>query len=111
VGAGKGAWTGATKYFGVPRPGLRGTTPGGMATGAPIVGVFAATAGFAAEALAGAGGAGTAFDAGRGAALGSGAGTAFCPDAFAGVGLAFASAAGFAAAAFLPAATLSGAAA
>ncbi len=73
MGAGKGAWTGATKYFGVPRPGLRGTTPGGMATGAPSDGACARTAAFA-EAPAGVADAATAgFDAGRGAGVRIGA--------------------------------------
>jgi DnaK suppressor protein len=35
VGGGKGACTGATKYLGVRRPGLRGTTPAGKAIGTP----------------------------------------------------------------------------
>ena len=40
VGGGRGAWTGATKYFGVPLP-LRGTTPGGITWGAAAAGAGA----------------------------------------------------------------------
>ena len=50
VGGGSGACTGATKYFGVPRPGLRGTTPAGKAIGAPAAGVGAGATGLAATA-------------------------------------------------------------
>ena len=44
VGGGRGACTGATKYLGVPRPGLRGTKPFGMARGAPGASVGTGTA-------------------------------------------------------------------
>ena len=54
VGGGNGVCTGATKYLGVPRPGLRGMTPGGMAIGAPGASVGTGTATFA-TAAAGAG--------------------------------------------------------
>jgi len=84
VGAGKGVWTGATKYFGVPRPGLRGTTPGGMATGAPTLftGADAFRAGLGAAAMDAAGLA----DACDGAALTAGGGLADGGVIFAGAG-------------------------
>src|SRR5205085_9214370 len=73
VGGGSGACTGATKYFGVPRPGLRGTKPFGVARGAPEVG---AGGGAATLACTGAGAGGgwrfdTAWDCAAGAAFGA----------------------------------------
>jgi hypothetical protein len=92
VGGGSGACTGATKYFGVPRPGLRGTKPFGVARAAPAAGVGTGVAtllcatgggsavrgGLAAGGFAALFAAGSALPAaGRGAGLGHLAWTAF----------------------------------
>ena len=67
VGGGRGACTGATKYLGVPRPGLRGTKPFGLARGAPGASVGTGTATLATR------GGGRSGRLGRGARLAPGA--------------------------------------
>ncbi|HEY2561941.1 MAG TPA: hypothetical protein VGI48_19720 [Caldimonas sp.] len=108
VGGGNGACTGATKYFGVPRPGLRGTKPfGAVATGAPAVAAGATLLpGAAADDGAGAF---AACDFPLGAGFGAGVGNLVAGD-FVGAGFFFATGAGarplLAGAAFLVGAAL-----